>query len=68
MKTDLYLINMSYRRAIDIIENSNDGTDEQVMVSAIYKITRLETTNTVTKDVLKKAVKYLFDKMYSIED
>jgi hypothetical protein len=68
MKTDLYLINISYRTAINIIENSNENTEEQIMVSAIYKILRMETTNAVTKDVLKKAVNYLFNKMYSIED
>lgn len=68
MGTNCYLIDISYRTAIDIIENSNESTDEQIMVSAIYKIMRMETTNAVTKDVLKKAVNYLFNKMYSIED
>lgn len=68
IKTDLYPVNISYIKAIDIIENSNESTDEQIMISAIYKILRMETTNAVTKDVLKKVVNYLFNKMYSIED
>lgn len=68
MKTDCYLINMSYEKAISVIKNSNENTEEQVMISAIYKILSMETINGVTKDVLKKAVKYLFNKMYSIED
>lgn len=68
MKTDYYLINMSYEKAISIIKNSNESTDERSMVSAIYKIRSMETTNAVTKYVLKKAVNYLFNKMYSIED
>lgn len=68
IKTDLYPVNISYIKAIDIIENSNESTDEQIMISAIYKILRMETTNAVTKDVLKKAVNYLFNKMYSIEN
>ena len=68
MKTGWYIIPMSYEKAISIIKNSNESTDERSMVSAIYKILRMETTNAVTKDVLKKAVNYLFNKMYSIED
>ena len=68
MKTDYYLINMSYEEAISVIKNSGENTDEQSMISAIYKILRMETINAVTKDVLMKAVKYLFNKMYSIED
>ena len=65
---DMNIIPMSYGTATDIIENSNESTDEQIMISAIYKILMMETINAVTKDVLKKAVNYLFNKMYSIED
>lgn len=68
MKTDYYLINMSYVKAIRIIKTCGENTDEQSMISAIYKILSMETINAVTKDVLKKAVVYLFNKMYSIED
>lgn len=68
MKTDYYLINMSYVEAINVIKTSSESTDEQIMVSAIYKILSMETINGVTKDTLKKAVNYLFNKMYSIED
>lgn len=68
MKTESYLIPMSYIEAISAIKTSNENTDEQIMISAIYKILRMETINGVTKDVLKKAVNYLFNKMYSIED
>ena len=64
MKTDFYTIPMSYEEAISVIKNSNENTEEQVMCSAIHKIMSMETINAVTKDVLKKAVKYLFDKRY----
>lgn len=64
METDFYIIPMSYGTATDIIENSNENTDEQSMCSAIHKIMSGGKTSAVTKDVLMKAVKYLFDKRY----
>lgn len=59
---DMNIIPMSYGTATDIIENSNENTDEQSMCSAIHKIMSGGKTSAVTKDVLMKEVKYLFDK------
>ena len=64
MKTDFYIIPMSYEKAISVIKNSNENTEEKIMCSAIYKILNMETINAVTKDTLKKAVNYLFNKRY----
>lgn len=64
MKTDFYIIPMSYREAISVIKNSSESTEEKIMCSAIYKIMSMETINAVTKDTLKKAINYLFNKRY----
>ena len=67
MKTDFYIIPMSYEKAISVIKNSNENTEEQIMCSAIYKILSMETINAVTKDILKKAVNYLFNIRYDFD-
>lgn len=64
MKTNFHIIPMSYEKAISVIKNSDENTEEQIMCSAIYKIMSMETINAVTKDTLKKAVNYLFNKRY----
>ena len=65
---EIYLENMSYTRACLILKNINQyENDEEVVVSAIYKILKMPTINAVTKDDLLNAVKWLFNKCYEIE-
>ena len=66
MKADFYIIHMSYEEAIGIIKNSSKDTEEKMMCSAIYKIMSMKTINAVTKDTLRKAIVYLFNKRYEL--
>lgn len=58
---------MSYGRAIEIIENLDKHTDEEIAV-AIYKILNMVTIMAVKKDSLLNVVRYLFDKLYEVEE
>ena len=58
---------MTYGRAIHTIEHIEEHTDEEISY-AIYRILNMPTIMAVTKDNLKKIVRYLFDKCYEIDE
>ena len=57
---------MKYRTAIEIIENLDKHTDEEIGL-AIYTIINMTTIMAVKKDSLLDVVRYLFDKCYEVE-
>ena len=69
---DINLIDMSYRKAIEVLENiHNYGKSEedvQTVVSAIYKIKNMTTINAVSKTALMNAVVRLFHIAFEIEE
>lgn len=58
---------MTYRKAIDVIENLDKHTDEEIGY-AIHRILSMTTIMAVKKDSLLKVVRYLFDKCYEVEE
>ena len=68
---DIYIENMSYRKAIEVLENiynyGNSEEDVQTVVSAIYKIKNMATINAVSKTALMNAVVRLFHIAFEIE-
>ena len=58
--------NMTYREAIDVLNNIRKYEDEKIIASAIYKIIGMKTIMAVNKDALFNAVKWLFNKCYEI--
>lgn len=68
---EINLIDMSYRKAIEVLENiHNYGKNEedvQTVVSAIYKIKNMATINAVSKTALINAVWWLFEQAYEVE-
>lgn len=65
---DMYIVNMSYKKAIEVLENiynyGNSKADRQTIASAIYKIKGMATVNAVNKTALFNAVKWLFDEEF----
>ena len=57
---------MTYHIAIEIIENLDKHSDEEIGL-AIYKILNMATIMAVKKDNLLNVVRYLFDKCYEVE-
>ena len=57
---------ITYGKAIDIIENIEEHTDEEISY-AIYRILNMTTIMAVNKDNLLKIIRYLFDKCYEVE-
>lgn len=58
---------MKYGTAIDIIENIDKHTDEEIAL-AIYTILNMTTIMAVKKDSLLEVVRYLFNKCYEVEE
>lgn len=66
--SEIYLENMSYSKAIKVLNNIEyEDYEEEIIVSAIYKILKMATINAVTKDALVNAVKWLFNRCYEIK-
>ena len=69
---DIYIENMSYRKAIEVLENiynyGKSEEDVQTVVSAIYKIKNMTTINAVSKTALMNAVVRLFHIAFEIEE
>lgn len=69
---DMYIVNMSYGKAIEVLENiynyGNSKADRQTIVSAIYKIKGMATVNAVSKTALINAVWWLFEQAYEVEE
>lgn len=69
---DIYIVNMSYRKAIEVLENiynyGNSKADRQTIASAIYKIKEMSTINAVRKIALINAVWWLFEQAYEVEE
>lgn len=57
---------MRYGMAIDIIENLEEHTDEEIAL-AIHTILNMATIMAVKKDSLLGVVRYLFDKCYEVK-
>ena len=58
---------MNYTKAIDIIEDLENHTDEEI-AHAIYKILNMTTIMAVKKDALLKCVRHLFYKCYEVAE
>ena len=58
---------MTYGKAIDVIENIEEHTDEEISY-AIYRILNMPTIMAVNKDNLLKIIRYLFNKCYEVEN
>lgn len=58
---------MTYGKAIDVIENIEKHTDEEISY-AIYRILNMTTIMAVNKDNLLKIIRYLFNKCYEVEN
>ena len=65
---EIYLIDMSYGKAIDILENSdnygNSKEDIQLVASAIHKMLNMTTINAVSKLALINAVEWLYNRAF----
>lgn len=57
---------MTYGKAINVIENLDKHTDEEIGL-AIYTILNMTTIMAVKKDSLLNVVRYLFAKCYDVE-
>lgn len=57
---------MKYGTAINIIENLDKHTDEEIG-NAIYKILNMRSIMAVKKDSLLNVVRYLFNKCFEVE-
>ena len=66
---EINLIDMSYRKAIEVLENIHKNEEDvQTVVSAIYKIKNMATINAVSKTALMNAVVRLFHIAFEIEE
>lgn len=57
---------MKYGTAIEIIENLDKHTDDEIIL-AIYTILNMVTIMAVKKDNLLKVIRWLFNKFYEVE-
>ncbi len=66
---EIYILNLSYKEAIDILNNINDygdnKEDRQIVLSAIYKIKGMATINAVNKIALMNAILWLLDEAFT---
>lgn len=58
---------MKYGKAIEILENLDKHTDEEIGL-AIHRILCMASIMAVKKDTLLNVVRYLFDKCYEIAE
>ena len=58
---------MRYGKAIEIIENLDKHTDEEIGM-AIYTILNMTTIMAIKKANLVNVVRYLFNKCYEVEE
>lgn len=57
---------MKYGYAIEIIENLDKHTDDEIIL-AIYTILNMATIMAVKKDSLLNVIRWLFNKFYEVE-
>lgn len=60
---------MSVNKAVAIFTNinSNDFTDDEKAI-AIHQVVNMPTHNSITKNVMLEVIKFLWDKLYEIQE